>query len=152
MFPEQPFTYSFLSERFNEQFNADENRGFIFTLFTVLAILIACLGLFGLASYTVEQRTKEIGIRKVVGASEGTIVKLVSKEFLILVSISILIAFPLSFYFMRDWLQQFVYRTNLGLFIFLLAGIITVTITFITVSFQAWKAANTNPSESLRVE
>lgn len=151
-FPDQPFEYSFLSDRFNEQFGADEKRGFIFTLFTVLAILIACLGLFGLASYTVEQRTKEIGIRKVVGASEGTVVKLISREFIILVSISILIAFPLSYYFMRDWLQQFVYRTNLGLFIFVLAGIITITITFITISFQAWKAANANPAESLRVE
>lgn len=152
IFPDQPFEYSFLSERFNEQFGADEKRGFIFTLFTVLAILIACLGLYGLASYTVEQRTKEIGIRKVVGATEGTVVKLISKEFLILVSISILIAFPLAFFFIRDWLQQFVYRTNLGLFVFLLAGIITVTITFITIGFQAWKAANANPAESLRVE
>jgi len=152
VYPNQPFTYSFLSERFNEQFGADEKRGFIFTLFTVLAILIACLGLFGLASYTVEQRTKEIGIRKVVGASEGSVVKLISKEFLILVSISIVIAFPLSYYFMRDWLQNFVYRTNLGLFIFILAGLITVAITFITISFQAWKAANANPAESLRVE
>jgi putative ABC transport system permease protein len=152
VFPERPFTYSFLSERFNEQFDADEKRGFIFTLFTVLAILIACLGLFGLASYTVEQRTKEIGIRKVVGASEGVIVRLISKEFLILIAISILIAFPLSFYFMRDWLNQFVYRTNLGLFIFILAGLISVAITFITISIQAWKAANTNPAESLRVD
>jgi len=152
IYPNQPFTYSFLSERFNEQFGADEKRGFIFTLFTVLAILIACLGLFGLASYTVEQRTKEIGIRKVVGASEGSVVKLISREFLILVSISIVIAFPLSYYFMRDWLQNFVYRTNLGLFIFILAGLITVAITFITISFQAWKAANANPAESLRVE
>lgn len=152
IFPSSPFEYSFLSDRFNEQFGADEKRGFIFTMFTVLAILIACLGLFGLASYTVEQRTKEIGIRKVVGASEGTVVKLITKEFLILVSIAILIAFPLSFYFMRDWLQNFVYRTNLGLFIFILAGLITIAITFITISFQAWKAANTNPAESLRIE
>ncbi len=152
VFPEQPFEYSFLSDRFNEQFGADEKRGFIFTLFTVLAILIACLGLFGLASYTVEQRTKEIGIRKVVGASEGTVVKLISREFLILATISILLAFPLSFYFMRDWLQQFVYRTNLGLFVFIIAGLITITITFITISYQAWKAANANPAESLRVE
>lgn len=151
-FPDQPFTYSFLTEDFDEQFGADEKRGFIFTLFTVLAILIACLGLFGLASYTVEQRKKEIGIRKVVGASEGKVVRLISREFIILVSISILIAFPLSFYFMRDWLQNFVYRTNLGLFVFVLAGLITITITFITIGFQAWKAANTNPAESLRVE
>ncbi|MBU8893862.1 MAG: ABC transporter permease [Bacteroidales bacterium] len=152
IFPEQPFEYSFLSERFNEQFGADEKRGFIFTLFTVLAILIACLGLFGLASFTVEQRTKEIGIRKVVGATEGTVVRLISKEFLILTSIAIIIAFPLTFYFMQDWLQQFVYRTNLGLFVFILAGLITIAITFITISFQAWKAANTNPAESLRIE
>ena len=152
IFPNEPFEYSFLSDRFNEQFGADEKRGFIFTLFTVLAILIACLGLFGLASYTVEQRTKEIGIRKVVGASEGSVVKLISREFLILVSIAILIAFPVTFYFMRDWLQQFVFRTNLGLFVFILAGIITIAITFITISFQAWKAANTNPAESLRIE
>ena len=86
--------YSFLSERFNEQFGADEKRGFIFTLFTVLAILIACVGLFGLASFTVEQRTKEIGIRKVVGATEGAVVRLISKEFLILISLAIIIAFP----------------------------------------------------------
>ena len=152
IFPNEPFEYSFLSDRFSEQFGADEKRGFIFTLFTVLAILIACLGLLGLASYTVEQRTKEIGIRKVVGASEGSVVKLISREFLILVFISIVIAFPLTFYFMRDWLQQFVFRTNLGLFVFILAGIITVAITFITISFQAWKAANTNPAESLRIE
>lgn len=151
-FPDQPFTYSFLTEDFSEQFGADEKRGFIFTLFTVLAILIACLGLFGLASYTVEQRKKEIGIRKVVGASEGKVVRLISHEFIILVSISILIAFPLSFYFMRNWLQNFVYRTNVGLFVFVLAGLITITITFITIGFQAWKAANANPAESLRVE
>ncbi len=152
VFPDQPFEYSFLSDRFSEQFGADEKRGFIFTLFTVLAILIACLGLFGLASFTVEQRTKEIGIRKVVGATEGTVVRLISKEFLILISVAIIIAFPLTFYFMRDWLQQFVYRTNLGLFVFILAGLITIAITFITISFQAWKAANTNPAESLRIE
>jgi putative ABC transport system permease protein len=152
VFPEQPFKYEFLTDRFSEQFGADEKRGFIFTLFTVLAILIACLGLFGLASYTVEQRKKEIGIRKVVGASEGTVVKLISKEFIILVSIAIAIAFPLIYYFMSDWLQNFVYRTNLGLFVFILAGLITVAITFITISFQAWKAANLNPAESLRVE
>lgn len=152
IFPEQPFEYSFLSDRFSEQFGADEKRGFIFTLFTVLAILIACLGLFGLASYTVEQKTKEIGIRKVVGASEGIVVKLISREFLILVAISIAIAFPLTYYFMRDWLQQFVYRTNLGLFVFLLAGLITIAITFITISYQALKAANANPAESLRVD
>jgi putative ABC transport system permease protein len=152
VFPDHPFEYSFVSDRFSEQFGADEKRGFIFTLFTVLAILIACLGLFGLASYTVEQRKKEIGIRKVVGASEGTVVKLISKEFIILVSIAIVIAFPLTYYFMSDWLQNFVFRTNLGLFVFILAGLITIAITFITISYQAWKAANSNPADSLRIE
>ncbi|MBI9053538.1 MAG: ABC transporter permease [Bacteroidales bacterium] len=152
IFPDHPFEYSFVSDRFSEQFGADEKRGFIFTLFTVLAILIACLGLFGLASYTVEQRKKEIGIRKVVGASEGTVVKLISKEFIILVSIAIVIAFPLTYYFMSDWLQNFVFRTNLGLFVFILAGLITIAITFITISYQAWKAANSNPADSLRIE
>ena len=93
VFPDQPFTYTFLSERFNRQFEADEKRGLIFTMFTILAILIACLGLFGLASYMVEQRTKEIGIRKVFGANEGVIVRLISKDFLILIAISIVIAF-----------------------------------------------------------
>ncbi|NOU17199.1 MAG: FtsX-like permease family protein [Bacteroidales bacterium] len=152
IFPEKPFEYKFLTERFNQQFKADENRGLIFTLFTILAILIACLGLFGLASYMVEQRTKEIGIRKVVGASEGVIVRMISKEFITLIIISIAIAFPIAFYLMSDWLQKYVYRTNLGVMIFILAAIITITITFITISYKAYKAANLNPASSLRTE
>ena len=118
IFPDQPFTYTFLTERFNRQFEADEKRGFVFTMFTVLAIIIACLGLFGLASYTVEQRTKEIGIRKVFGADNITILRLITRDFLILVSISIVIAFPVAWYFMSKWLENYVYRNNLGLFTF----------------------------------
>jgi putative ABC transport system permease protein len=152
IFPEKPFEYNFLTERFNQQFKADEKRGLIFTLFTVLAILIACLGLFGLASYMVEQRTKEIGIRKVVGASEGIIVRLISKEFLLLVSISIIIAFPIAFYMMNNWLQNYVYRTELGVMIFIIAAIITITITFVTISYKAYKASILNPANSLRSE
>lgn len=152
IFPEKPFEYTFLSERFNQQFKADENRGLIFTLFTVLAILIASLGLFGLASYMVEQRTKEIGIRKVVGASEGIIVKMISKEFLILVSISIIIAFPIAFYMMNHWLQNYVYRTSIGVMVFIIAAIITIAITFMTISYKAYRAAILNPSNSLRTE
>jgi putative ABC transport system permease protein len=152
IFPEKPFEYKFLTERFNQQFSADEKRGLIFTLFTILAILIACLGLFGLASYMVEQRTKEIGIRKVVGASEGIIVKMISKEFLLLISISIIIAFPIAFYMMSSWLQNYVYRTKLGVMIFIIAAIITLTITFITISYKAYKAAILNPASSLRTE
>ncbi|TFH48043.1 MAG: ABC transporter permease, partial [Bacteroidia bacterium] len=114
VFPDQPYEYSFLSERFNRQFEADEKRGLIFTMFTVLAIIIACLGLFGLVSYMVEQRTKEIGIRKVFGADESVILRLISRDFLILVVIAIVIAFPVSYYFMSNWLENYVYRTTIG--------------------------------------
>ena len=115
IFPDQPFTYTYLSERFNRQFEADEKRGLIFTIFTILAILIACLGLFGLASYMVEQRTKEIGIRKVFGANENTILGLISKDFLLLVSIGIIIAVPVAYYFMNKWLENYVYRMKIGI-------------------------------------
>ena len=152
IYQEQPFEYEFLSDSFNNQFEADEKRGFIFTLFTILAIVIACLGLFGLVSYTVERRTKEIGIRKVVGANEGAIVGLISKEFLVLVSISILIAVPVSYLFMMSWLENYVYRTNLSIFIFILAATISIVVTFVTISFKAYRAATMNPTESLRAE
>lgn len=152
LYPEQPFEYKFLSDTFNNQFEADEKRGFIFTLFTILAILIACLGLFGLASYMVEQRTKEIGIRKVMGATEAVIIKLISREFLILVAISIVIAIPVSFYIMSNWLENYVYRTNLSVSVFLLAAFISIMITFLTISYKAWKASLLNPAESLRTE
>jgi putative ABC transport system permease protein len=152
MFPEHPFEYEFLSDTFKNQFEADEKRGFIFTLFTILAIVIACLGLLGLASYTVERRTKEIGIRKVVGANERSIVGLISKEFLILVSISIAVAIPISYYFMSNWLDNYVYRTKLSVSIFIVAATISLLVTFVTISFKAYRAATMNPTESLRTE
>jgi putative ABC transport system permease protein len=152
VFPDQPFAYTFLSERFNRQFEADEKRGFIFTLFTILAILIACLGLFGLVSYMVEQRTKEVGIRKVYGANEGTILRLILKEFLILVMISIAVAFPVASYLMNNWLQNYVYRTKPGVMVFLAAALITIIITVITISYKAYQAAVLNPAESIRTE
>jgi putative ABC transport system permease protein len=152
LFPDQPFSYVFLSDRFYEQFGADENRGFIFTVFTILAILIASLGLYGLTSYMVEQKTREIGIRKVFGAGEMTIIRLISFEFLRLVSVSILLAVPIAFYFMTDWLENFVYRTRPGIIVFVLSAVITIIITFITVNLRAWKAATANPVDSLRVE
>ncbi len=152
VFPDQPYNYTFLSERFNRQFETDEKRGLIFTLFTVLAIIIACLGLFGLASYTVEQKTKEIGIRKVFGASEKIILLLVVKEFLILACISIVIAVPVAYFFMSNWLENYVYRTRLGVPLFLLAGLLTLLITFVTISYKAWQAALTNPASSIRTE
>jgi putative ABC transport system permease protein len=152
VFPDQPFTYTFLSERFNRQFGADEKRGLIFTMFTILAILIACLGLFGLASYMVEQRTKEIGIRKVFGASEGVVMGLVSKDFLLLVALSIAIALPVAYYFMSNWLENYVYRTKIGLPLLVGAALFTIAITFITISYKAYQAAIMNPASSLKTE
>jgi len=152
IFPHEPFVYTFLSERFNRQFEADERRGLIFTLFTILAILIACLGLFGLASYMVEQRTKEIGIRKVFGADESIILRLISKDFLILVTIGIIIAVPIAYYFMNHWLQNYVYRMKIGLPVFLIAALLTIVITFITISYKAYQASLMNPAKSLKTE
>jgi putative ABC transport system permease protein len=152
IFPDQPFVYTYLTERFNGQFQADEKRGKIFTIFTILAILIACLGLFGLASYMVEQRTKEIGIRKVFGANENTILGLISKDFLILVSIGILIAIPVSYYFMSNWLKDYVYRTSIGVPLLIIAASLTILITFITISYKAYQAAIMNPAQALKTE
>jgi putative ABC transport system permease protein len=152
VFPGQPFSYTFLKERFNRQFEADEKRGLIFTLFTVLAIFIACLGLFGLASYMVEQRTKEVGIRKVFGADEGVIVRLIARDFLLLVSIAIVIAIPVAYYFMNNWLQNYVYRTNISIMILVTAALVTIVITFLTISFKAYQAAILNPANSIKTE
>jgi putative ABC transport system permease protein len=152
VFPDKPYTYTFLTERFNRQFQADEKRGLIFTIFTILAILIACLGLFGLVSYMVEQRTKEIGIRKVFGASENIILRLISKDFLILVTIGILIAVPIAYYFMNHWLQNYVYRTKIGVILLILAALLTTLITFISISYKAYQAAIMNPARSMKTE
>lgn len=152
IFPGQAFEYSYLSERFNRQFEVDEKRGLVFTLFTVLAILIACLGLFGLASYMVEQRTKEIGIRKVFGANESTILRLISIDFLLLVSIGIVIAIPVAYYVMSDWLEDYVYKTNISVLLILFASLLTIAITFITISYKAYQAAVMNPANSLKTE
>ena len=152
VFPDQPFTYTYLSERFNRQFEADEKRGLIFTIFTILAILIACLGLFGLASYMVEQRTKEIGIRKVFGANEVIILRLVARDFLILVTLGIVIAVPVAYYFMSNWLENYVYRTSIGVPLLIAAAAITIIITFITISYKAYQAAILNPASSIKTE
>ncbi|MBG0859216.1 MAG: ABC transporter permease [Bacteroidales bacterium] len=152
IFPGQPYSYTFLSERFSRQFEADEKRGLIFTLFTILAILIACLGLFGLASYMVEHRTREIGIRKVFGASEGVIVRLISRDFLLLILISIIIAVPLAYYFMSSWLQNYVYRTRISILLLILAALLTIVITFLTISYKAYQASVLNPASSIKTE
>ena len=152
MAPSQPFNYSFMNDDFNNIYQAEQKIGRIFISFAVFAIVIACLGLFGLVAYAAEQRTKEIGIRKVLGASAGNIIGLLSKDFLKLVIIASVIAFPIAWYAMHKWLLDFAYRISIGWWIFLLAGIIAILIAFITVSFQAIKAAVANPVKSLRTE
>jgi len=150
--PNQPFSYAFMDEDFDKLYRTEQRTGTIFVIFTSLAILIACLGLFGLAAYAAEQRTKEIGIRKVLGASMSVIVGMLSKDFIKLVIIAIVIASPLAWWAMSKWLQDFAYRINIQWWVFALAGAGAVLIAFITISFQSIKAALTNPVKSLRSE
>lgn len=152
MAPGQPFSYAFMDDSFNRQYLSEQRMGEISITFSVVAILIACLGLFGLATYAATQRTREIGIRKVLGAAVGTIVKMLCKDFLKLVIISACIAFPIAWLLMDKWLQDFAYRVDLGWWIFLLAGLVALLIALVTVSFQAIKAALTNPVTALRSE
>jgi putative ABC transport system permease protein len=150
--PETPFEYTFLDERFDNLYKSEQRQGTIFTIFACIAIAIACLGLFGLSAFAITQRIKEIGIRKVIGASVTSIVTLLSKDFLKLVAIATVIAFPIAWYAMNNWLQDFAYRSNMPWWIFLSAGIIAVVIALVTISFQAIKAATANPVKSLRSE
>ena len=152
VYPSQPFEYEFLDEVFNSQYKADQQFGKVFGLFTFLAIIISCLGLFGLASYTNLQRTKEIGIRRVVGASLIQILSILNKDYLFLVMVSGLISTPIAYYIMNKWLEDFAYRIEVNLLIFVLAGVITLLIALTTVSFQAIKAATANPVKSLKYE
>lgn len=149
---QRPFSYSFLDEKFNEQYRTEERFGKLFLNFAILAIFISCLGLLGLASYSTLQRTKEIGIRKVMGASVPTIVRLLSKDFLVLVGISFLVAAPVAWFFMHRWLQDFAYKTTLSWWVFFFAGIMALIIAMVTISFQAIRAAIVNPVKSLRTE
>ena len=147
-----PFEYSFLNERFNDIYKSEQKLGMIFTIFCSLAIFIACLGLFGLAAYTAEQRTKEIGIRKVLGASVGSLVLMFSKDFTKLVLVALLIAMPISYFMMSRWLDDFAYRITLGVSTFLIAGGIALLIAWLTIGFQSVRAAVANPVNSLRSE
>ncbi len=150
--PNRPFDFYFLDDFLYKQYKAEDNFGNLFLNFAVLAIFISCLGLLGLASYSTIQRTKEIGVRKVLGASVSGIVQLLSKDFLKLVVISIVIATPISWMVMNKWLQTFAYKTNISLWIFLAAGLLAIMVAIAIVSFQAIKAALANPIKSLRTE
>lgn len=152
MAPNQPFETSFLDERFNRMYDAEQRLGKIFGVFAGLAILIACLGLFGLASYTAENRIKEVGIRKVLGASVGQLVYLLSKDIGKLVLIAFVIGAPLAWYFMNSWLAGFEYRTTVGWYIFAFTALGALGIALLTMSYQSLKAATGNPVKALRTE
>lgn len=151
-FTNNPFEYFFADENFNKQYITEQQYSRLFTTASVWAILIACLGLFGLATYTVESRTKEIGVRKVLGASVLNIAQLLSKDFIRLVLVAIVIASPIAWWAMNRWLQDFEYRVSISIWVFIAAGLSALLIALITVSFQAIKAAIVNPVKSLRTE
>lgn len=152
VYPNDPFMYSFLDDDFDSLYRTEKQRGQVFLAFSVLAVIIACLGLLGLASFTAEQKTKEIGIRKILGASEASIVRLLSLDFVRLVLMANVIAWPLAYLLMHKWLGNFAYRVKMNVGIFLVAGALAVLIALVTVSFQAIRAALTNPADSIRTE
>ena len=150
--PGNPYDYNFLDESFGRLYETEQKQGLLFTIFAGIAILIACLGLFGLASFATEQRTKEIGIRKVLGASVSGIVSMLSKDFLKLVLLANLLAWPIAWYGMYRWLQDFAYRTDISWWIFGVAAVLAVLVALLTVSFHALKAAVANPVKALKTE
>lgn len=150
--PETPYQYNFLDENFARLYQSEQRQATLFTIFAVIAIFIACLGLFGLSAFAITQRFKEIGIRKVLGASVSNIVTLLSKDFIKLVLIATIIAFPIAWYFMNNWLQDFAYRITISWWIFMVAGIMAAAVAIATISFQAVKAAIANPVKNLRTE
>ena len=147
-----PFEYSFLDGDYNNLYINEKQTRKLFTIFSSLAIFIACLGLFGLSSFTADQKTKEIGIRKVLGASVLRILTILNKNFIKWVIIANVIAWPAAYFIMHKWLQNFAYRTGIGLGTFILAAVLSLVITLLTVSFQTVRAALANPADSLRYE
>ena len=150
--PNEPFEYAFLDERFDEMYRSEQRLGVLFTIFTGLAIFIACLGLFGLAAFTAEQRTKEVGIRKAMGASSFNIVRLLSSEFIKFVGIAFVVSIYPAYYVISEWLGNFAYRIGISWWVFALSGILALVVALLTVSFQSFKAARLNPANTLRYE
>ena len=148
----EPIDYTFLDEDFDQLFRQEQRLGSVFTAFTIIAIIIACLGLLGLSAYMAEQRTKEIGVRKVLGASVGSILGLLSKEFIKLISIAFVLAIPISWYFIQNWLQNFAYKVEISPLVFVYTGIVTLGIVLVTISWQSFKAASLNPVDSIQSE
>jgi hypothetical protein len=152
IYPDYPFEYRFLDETIANQYRSEQAIGKLVTVFTILALFISCLGIFGLSSFTAEQRTKEIGIRKVLGATVSSIVKHISKEFVMLVVLANVFVWPLAYFIMNKWLQTFAYRISIDWWVFALTGIAVLVISLMTVSGQIIRAANANPVDSLRYE
>ena len=147
-----PFSYTFLDETFNNLYKSEQRTGILYKVFAAIAILISCLGLLGLTAYSTQIRTREIGVRKVLGASVSVIINLLAKDFIKLVLIAIIIAIPIAWYTMNKWLEDFAYKINIGWTVFLFSGLLAILIAVITMSFQAIKAAVANPLKSLRTE
>ncbi len=150
--PGSPLEYEFLDDAFNKLYHDDRQASTLILVFAIVAIVISCLGLFGLAAFTAERRTKEIGIRKVLGASVAGIARLLTKDFVKLVVIALVIALPIAWMGMNKWLQNFAYRINISWWMFLMAGALVIFIAFATISFQSIKAAIANPVKSLKTE
>ena len=152
MSPGYQLNYVFLNDKLESLYKTEQKQGSLFSLFTIIAIMVAVLGLFGLASFVAEQRTKEIGIRKVNGAKVIEILTMLNKDFVKWVAIAFIIACPIAYYAMNKWLENFAYKTNLSWWIFAMAGVLALGIALLTVSWQSWRAATRNPVEALRYE
>jgi ABC-type antimicrobial peptide transport system permease subunit len=150
--PAVPFDYRFLDQEYDAKFRAEERIGKLAGFFTVLAVFISCLGLFGLASFVAAQRTREIGVRKVLGASVWSVWTLLSRDFVLLVMVAMIIASPVAYYILTSWLQKYEYHTGLPWSVFVWTGVGALAITLLTVSFQSFKAALMNPVKSLRTD
>jgi ABC-type antimicrobial peptide transport system permease subunit len=149
---ESPFEYGFVDSALDDLYKSQQGAAKIIQVFTLLTILISCMGLFGLAAYTAEQRTKEIGIRKVLGADVGNLVAMLSKDFLKLVLTAVVIAAPIAWYIMNGWLQNFAYRIDIRWWMFAVAGLLVLAVALLTTSYHAFKTAISNPIKSLRTE
>ena len=152
LFPEEGFSYSLLNESITWLYEKEEQAAWLMNAAMLITIFISCMGVFGLAMFSARRRSKEIGIRKILGASVMNLAALLSKDFVLLVSIAIAIASPIAWYFMHQWLQSFAYRTGIGAWVFILAGLAALIVAIVTVSFQAIRAAMANPVKSIRTE
>jgi putative ABC transport system permease protein len=151
-YPGLPFSYGFVDQDLDKLYQSETRMGMLFRVFALLAIVISCMGLFGLATFATRRRTREIGVRKVLGATESRIVALLAREFLMLVMISLLVAFPIAWYTMHFWLQEFVYQIRISVWVFAAAGVAALLVAFATLAYQTIRAAKANPVKALRAE